>query len=375
MLASLPASSCHCCRCYAGVVPLAARASPPCCASIFSLVAPCIAASVYKLASAQPAAVLAYVASLPSTRHRQWVCCHPIEGRMQRWRLCQRCAGILARMLLASLQVLHYYHCRRCAGVDALAAQASSPLSCWRCQSCCTLVAASIPNWRPLVATQSQPIGIRDIVTILIAIDRGPLLYSESSTATGPSTNATLVSLPVLRWHPCLRCAGIIASIALSSLPALRCHRCRRCTGVVACLLLASLPSLHLHCRLHRPCIGASIANWRLPNLDAATTHPRTWRCCRGHFPCSCPCCHTWRCSTATLLSMVRLMQRWHLCQRCACNTRWRHHQHRAVVVAGVTPASLPSLRWRCHPRYTRVAASIMNWHLPIHDTDATRCR
>jgi hypothetical protein len=197
----------------------------------------------------------------------------------------------------------------------------------------------------------------------------------ESSTATEPSAKATLASLPVLHWHPCLHHAGIIASITLSLLPALCCCHCRRCTVVVAFLLLAPLPSLRLHCRLCHPRIGASIANWCLPNHDAAATHLCMWCCPCGHFPCPWPFCHTQHCSTATLPSMVQLMQRWHLCRCCACNTRWCHRQHCAVVVAGVAPALLPSSRWHCHPCYTRVAVSITNWHLFIHDTDATCLR
>jgi hypothetical protein len=126
---------------------------------------------------------------------------------------------------------LHCHCCQRCAGIVALAALASWPLSCWRHQSRCTRVAASIVNWCPLVTMQSQPVGVRDVVAVLFVIARGPLPYLELSTATGPSANAVLASLPVLRWHPCPRRAGVIASIALSSLLVLRWCHCLRLAG------------------------------------------------------------------------------------------------------------------------------------------------
>ncbi len=144
---------------------------------------------------------------------------------MQHWCLCRRCTCVLARMLLASLQASCCCCCQCCAGVVALAARASWLLSCWRRQSRCTHVAASIANWRPLVTTQLRPVGVRDVVAVLFVIARGPLPYLESSTATGPLADAVLASLLVLCWHPCLHHAGIIASIALSSLLVLRwCH-------------------------------------------------------------------------------------------------------------------------------------------------------
>jgi hypothetical protein len=57
-LASSPALHCHCCRHSAGVVALIAWASPPCCASVFALVAPRIAASISNWRLPSPATVV-----------------------------------------------------------------------------------------------------------------------------------------------------------------------------------------------------------------------------------------------------------------------------------------------------------------------------
>jgi hypothetical protein len=62
-----PALHCHCCRRYAGVIALVARASPPCCTGIFSLAAPRIAASISNWCLPSPAAVAAC--------WRMWRCC------------------------------------------------------------------------------------------------------------------------------------------------------------------------------------------------------------------------------------------------------------------------------------------------------------
>jgi hypothetical protein len=227
--------------------------------------------------------VVAVSLSLPMAllpfRHHSTATWPSVVRPMQHWCLCWRCSGVLARMLLASLQTLRCCCCWRCAGIVALAARTSWPLSCWRHQYRCTRVAASITNWRPLVTMQLQPIGVHDVIAFLFVIACCPLLYMESSTATEPLANAVLASLPVLRWHLCPRRAGIIE--------ALSCHCCWCCTGVTS---WESSPSLHWHCRLCCPCIAASIANWHLPNQNAAVICPHAWCQCCGHLLCLWPC-------------------------------------------------------------------------------------
>ncbi len=98
--------------------------------------------------------------------------------------------------------------------------------------------------------------------------------------------------LLALHWH--------FASIALASSPASGCCPCcQHCAGVIALVAWALLPLLRWH---HCPCclrVAASITNWHLPSHKAVATGA------------------------------------WHYCQ------------HRAILVAGVAPASLPSLRGR----------------------------
>jgi hypothetical protein len=118
----------------------------------------------------------------------------------------------------------------------------------------------------------------------------------------GPA-DAALASLPAVCWRPCPHCAGIIANIALLSLPALRRRHCPCCAGAFALVALALLPPLPLRCPQH--------------------------------------------CKLASAQS------------RSSCNTRWHHHQHCAVVIARVAPASLSlSCRHLC-PYHTGVVALV----------------
>jgi hypothetical protein len=46
---------------------------------------------------------------------------------ISRWWFCRRCAGVLTRIALASLQALHCCRCRHCAGIITQIARASLP--------------------------------------------------------------------------------------------------------------------------------------------------------------------------------------------------------------------------------------------------------
>jgi hypothetical protein len=137
-LSFLPALCRRCCHpCRAGISPL--------CTGGFALIAPPIAASIlnWRLPSPVACNMSAYVVLLPPHHHCQWLCCCPrhhstatwplMVQPMQHWHFCQRCTGVLARMLLESLGVLPRCCCWRCAGIVALATWVFLPLSCWHC--------------------------------------------------------------------------------------------------------------------------------------------------------------------------------------------------------------------------------------------------
>jgi hypothetical protein len=138
---------------------------------------------------------------------------------MQHWRLCRRCACVLARIVLVSLPTLRCCRCQHCASVIALVARAPLPLLCWHCCPPCLCVAASIVNWH---------------------------LPSHKAVATR---------------------VGVIASIAPLLLPELRRH-CALVTWV-------SLPLSHWRCCPCHTRVAASITKWYLPSHDAVATHCR----------------------------------------------------------------------------------------------------
>ncbi len=160
-LASSPASCCHHCWHYASFVALVMQVSLP--SSRWHHCPPSthVTASIANWHLPSHAAV--------ATHWHMWHCCRApcchqwLHGHtrhwstatwplmvqlMQRWRLCQRCAGILAGIILASLSALLCHCCWCHTSVVALAAQTSSPSLRWHCHLCCTRIAASIPNWR-----------------------------------------------------------------------------------------------------------------------------------------------------------------------------------------------------------------------------------
>ncbi len=99
---------------------------------------------------------------------------------------------------------------------------------------------------------QSQPVGICDIVAVLLIIACGfaailGIVHGDSAFGRchdGVSASVALVSF---------------ARMLLVSLPALRCHCCQHCAGVIALVLWASLPLLHWHCQSWHTRVAASI--------------------------------------------------------------------------------------------------------------------
>jgi hypothetical protein len=182
----------------------------------------------------------------------------------------------------------------------------------------------------------------------------------SSQSCAGGFAGIALASSLALHWRPCKHRAVVAAGIALASSPTSCWPLCPNCAG-----------------------IASRNANWHLPNQDAVAARPCAWRHCRGRHPCPWPHRHTWHCSTVTWPSMVWPMQHWRLCWRCAGvlgRIALASSKHCAVVVTGIAPASSPLLcrrfclsRWYCCPCRLRVAASIINWHLPSHEAVATR--
>ncbi len=128
-------------------------------------------------------------------------------------------------------------------------------------------VATHQHTWHPHCAL-SSPVASSPYLT----------LFPRNLVSNGPS-DAALVSLLVLHWHPCLHCPGGNTSITLSSSPVLR---------VTALVTWASSPSLHWTCHPRRTRIAISIANWHVPRHDTIVKCQRTWRHHQAH------CCRLW---------------------------------------------------------------------------------
>ncbi len=127
-------------------------------------------------------------------------------------------------------------------------------------------------------------------------------LFHGDLALDGPA-NAALAFLLALYWHPCPHCAGVIVNIALLLLPALHWRHRRCCVAAFALVTLALLLSSPSCCRQHHKLASAQ--------------------------------------------------------SQSSCNTRWRHHQHRAVNFSGIAPALLPLLRGRLCPHCTGVVALV----------------
>ncbi len=144
------------------------------------------------------------------------------------------------------------------------------------------------------------------------------------------------------------RCAGVLAQIALASLPASSCPCCRRCASIVAKLAFEgpagaalAFTGVALAFFPHRAGIIASIVLLSLLPALRRRHHPRHM----GAFALVAlaslpllPLRHLQNCKLASAQS------------RSSCNRCWRHCQHRAIVVAGVAPASLPLSRGHLCP-------------------------
>jgi hypothetical protein len=166
---------------------------------------------------------------------------------------------------------------------------------------------ASLPALQTSVCpikTQSQHVRVRGVVVLVIVLAHGliavPASFHGDLAFDGPA-DAALVSLLALCWRPWPHCAGVITNIALLLLPALRWHHRPRCMGAFSLIALALLPLSPSRRRQH--------------------------------------------CKLASAQS------------RSSRDTRWRHRQHRAVIVAGVAPASSPSSRRCLCPRCAGIAA------------------
>jgi hypothetical protein len=178
----------------------------------------------------------AYVALLLSPCYCRWLSCRTWRHSTATWpsmvlsmqhsRLCWRCAGVLARLLLASLRVLRCCRCWHSTSDVTHAARASLPLSCWRPLSHWTRVAASIANWHlPSHKGHHRPC----------------LPYVTTSIASWhlPSPNA------VAPQYPCPHCAGVSAGVALLFSPASHWCHCQSCAVIVAGNMPALLPCCH----------------------------------------------------------------------------------------------------------------------------------
>jgi hypothetical protein len=234
-----------------------------------------------------------------------------MSGQSSTGGFCWHCAGVLGCIALASLQALRCCCYRCCAGIVTHVALASLPSLCWLCSQHCKLASA-------------QPRGSHDTfvcmassswsLSLPVASLPYPALFHGDLAFDGLA-DAALAS--------CRHCADVLARIVPASLPALRCCCCRHCIGVIALAAQAPLPLLRWHC-----C-------------------PRCLLRCRQH------------CKLASAQS------------RSSRNTCWHHCQHCAVVVAGVAPTLLPSLRRHLCPHCAGVVPLITPTLPPASQTGA----
>jgi hypothetical protein len=210
---------------------------------------------------------------------------------------CWHCVGVITRIALASLQASHCCLFRHCAGVVTNVALASLPSSRWHCPQHCKLASAQQRhscNTSVCVASLSWSLSLPVASLPYLASFHGDL------ASDGPA-DVALVSLPALRWHPWPHCAGVITNTALLLSPVLRRYHCPCHMGTFSLVVLASLPLSPLCHHQHRELVSAQSQSSR--NMH--------W----------CPC------------------------------------QHRAIGVAGIAPALLPSSRGRLCPCCAGVAA------------------
>ncbi len=144
--------------------------------------------------------------------------------------VCRHCAGVLARIALASSPALRcHHHCRRCASIVALVALIMRPSrwhSPFRHHRC---------TWRPCrIRRHRRPSSVfcsltplrqcKHLFATTLSLERLTAAAAVLVMATWPS-----MLWPRQRWRFLWRCAGILTRIALASLPASSCPCRRRC--------------------------------------------------------------------------------------------------------------------------------------------------
>ncbi len=281
-----------------------------------------------------------------------------------RWHPCLHHASGITSIALLSSPALRRHHCPRCVGIFALVALDLSPTLHPHCHKHCKLASA--------------PSQCNCDMSAYVASSSCSLLSSVVFVAVTSAVprQLGLHVRPISRWQFCQHCAGVLARVALVSLQASRCRLCRHCAGIVTNIALASLPSLRWHHSQH--CKLASAQSRRSRNMSVCVAS-LSWS--SSLHMASSPYL---RRSTVTWPLMVRRMQRWCLCWRCAGvlgriapasspTLRCCCCRRCAGIIALVAWALFPSSRWHCCPCRLRVAASIASWRLPSHEAVATR--
>ncbi len=170
------------------------------------------------------------------------------SGQSRAGGFCRRCAGVITRVALASLQALRCRLFWHCAGVVANVALASLPSLHWHHPQHCKIASAQqrhSRNTSVCMASLSWSSSLPVVSLPYLALFYGDL-------ASDGSADVALVSLLALCWHPWPHCAGIITNIALLLLPVLHQHHCPRrvgtffpcCTGIIALVAFALLLAL-----------------------------------------------------------------------------------------------------------------------------------
>jgi hypothetical protein len=329
------------------------------------------------------------------------------------WHPWPHCAGVITNIVLLLSPALPRHHCPLCMGAFALVALALLPLLPLHCHQHCKLASAQSQSFQDQCWCHPQhcAIVVAGVAPALLPLLRGCLCSCRAGVATlgtpallpasqtgicpvmtqsqhvvGALLLCSMLSPVASSLYPALAhsnlafnslaeaamaffwcCAGVLAHIALSLLPASSFPCCWHCTGIVAELafegpagaklvfagvaltfcphcagvissivLLSLLPALH---RRHRPCCVGAFALVALALLPLLPLH------CRQH------------CKLASAQS------------QSSRDTRWRHCQHHAIIVASVALALLPSLRGQLCPCCTGIAALVTPTLLPASQT------
>jgi hypothetical protein len=394
-LASLPASSCPCCRCCASVVAELAFKGPAGAALAFAGVALTflphhagVIASIVLL-SLSPALrrhhcpchmgafALVVLASMPLSplgcrQHRELASAQSQSSCDTCWRHCQHCAIVVVGVAPALLPLSHGRLCPRPAGVAALGIPELPPAS----QTCL----------RP-VMMQSQHVAGEALLPCSLLLPVASLLYPASA-----HSNLAFVSLAkaemaffsfslslflALRWCSRSHCTGVIASVKLSSLPALRrrCRQvgpqrsgrysagiCQRCTGV--------FPSLRWrHCQHCAAVVVAGVVPALLPSARGCLCPHRAPLMVAFTLPLSLPYMVSllYPVSSTPVLRFLSpdALAAMHMPFSTTSSSE-RLTAAAAVVVMTILEATAGCAIWSSSSCHTSVTASITNWRLPI---------